>query len=135
MHGTTQQAMQVFVVQLDNVERGGDAAIRLGNDKHRGSRHLLRLDFGGFGFLPAHVKRILLYVTHHKVLVFHGTDAVHEILIHCFLILKVNTMPATHPVIKAASAILTGLKRRSNSVSTVNESSCVSLRIRVSSSS
>ena len=39
----------------------------------------------------------------------------------CFLILKVNTMPATHPVIKAASAILTGLKRRSNSVSTVNE--------------
>mgnify|MGYP007011128269 CR=1 FL=1 len=52
VHGTTQQAMQVFVVQLDNVERGGDAAIRLGNDKHRGSRHLLRLDFGGFGFLP-----------------------------------------------------------------------------------
>lgn len=89
--------MQVLVVHLDYVECGRDAAVALRNNQHRGSRHLFRLDLRSLGLLPAQVKRTFLDITHYKILVFYGTEAVHKILVHRFFSLMVNNTPANKP--------------------------------------
>nr|DAY71831.1 MAG TPA: hypothetical protein [Caudoviricetes sp.] len=81
MKGTAKQLVQVLVIHLDHVERRRYAAVRLGDDQHRGTGYLFRLDFRRLRLLAAQVKGAFLDVAHDKILIFHGTDAVHEILI------------------------------------------------------
>ena len=92
-----QQGMQVLVVRLDYVERGGNAAIALRNDKHGGTRCLFRLNLCGFGLLPVQVKRAFLDIAYHEVIVFHGSQAVHKILVHLLFSFMVNNTPAKMP--------------------------------------
>nr|DAP72122.1 MAG TPA: hypothetical protein [Caudoviricetes sp.] len=113
---TAQQCMQVLVVHLDYIKRGGNAAVALRNNQHRGSRRLFSLNLRGFGFLAAQVERTFLDVTHHKVLVFHGTDAVHEILVHHFFSLMVNNTPANKPANTPMINTRTGFGGRFSSV-------------------
>ena len=116
MKGAPKQFMKILVVQLDDIERGGDAAVRLGDNQHRGSRHLLRVYLGRFRFNPAHIKRTGFDVAYHKVLVFHGTEAVHKILVHRFFSFIVNNIPTSRPATIPRINTRTGFGGRFSSV-------------------
>nr|DAO14094.1 MAG TPA: hypothetical protein [Caudoviricetes sp.] len=115
---STKGELEVLVVQLYEVERGGYSAVLRDKSQHGGTGHLLgiHIHFLGLGSTP--VPAALLYIADCLVTKLYDTDAVHEFLTFChiFLVMIVNTVPVATPTIKAMRSIFHGFELRSLSV-------------------
>lgn len=74
-------------MSLYHVELGRDLSVGLGYYQHRRPGDLLGLDVGGFGLGTPHVEGAFGDIAYRFVLIFYGTDAVHEVAVHCCVIL------------------------------------------------
>ena len=80
--------MQVFVVQLDKVERRADLTVLLNQGQYRGIGHLFGFHVCGLRLCAAPVPTAFLNVTDHCGSKLYGCYAVDKILVHFFSCIK-----------------------------------------------